>query len=833
MDIIALDAFLTSSFFLNFAVSFLANETAQAAKRFIKRTFKKENLDDQLVDALNDSLIETCKKFNIQYQEGVTLNEFIASIANSGGITTMTLRKILEDVVVIKDSNKFMDKWIISFQKAVAKPEREWLFNFLLMQNKIVDDRLKTDNARYADNFEEVMFLHTEAEHKIRLCDLYIPPNRNAGQNKKTESKSEELIAYIKSFVESNNFDALILEGDAGVGKTSFVSYIAHMYLKETKEWAYYFGARELISIRLRDLIPDSGSFSKKSICNDVLKYLNVEMKSKNQFKDEHKDAVVILDGFDELCMIEDIKEHHGYYIKELCRLFENCKVIITTRPHYLSIDDLREKDVHCNHMRIDHFRSKQRVEWVKRYKEAVCVVDEEETAALNYILSIDNDNIMGICDTPMTLYMLAKGRIDEDARDNIWALYHQIFYKEITETEYNTIFPSEYGDSHPIEEYSKYLYRLNAEIAYRMYELENETLQLNEKEIENILDKLDFFNMINSNIKKIIKSCYALCSYWKKTSDKGAVEFYHNNIRDFFMCEKIFYFLDKIYQEENPDFKQIVKEFQSFFSKEIINLKVLSFLYHRITYEKNKPLRENFMKRELDVKLIENDLISRIIGVGNNDYEAANSQKTENTHIAFLNTLYLYKVAYEPYLNNFDKIYWIGNRDNKNGFFISEESLKLLEIQSNPRDKYLLRSYLISSVFRETLALEKNINIHMACKSAVSGISFSNISFLDADFSSIVFYDCEFNYCSFEYANLENVTFERCFLLKCSFSKANLTGCIIVDSEFTDVILDDVKLPDEFSSSDINEIIGHMEQLNYFVSNTCDGRCSFNYYTN
>lgn len=828
MDIIALDAFLASSFFFNFAGSYLADETAQAVKKFIKQKFKKENLEDQLVDALNDSLKETCNQFKIQYQEGVTLNEFITLIANSGGITTMTLRKILEDVVVIKDSNKFMDKWIVSFQKAVAKPEREWLFNFLLMQNKIVDDRLKTDNARYADNFEEVMFLHTEAEHKIRLCDLYIPPNRNAGQNKKTESKSEELIAYIKSFVESNNFDALILEGDAGVGKTSFVSYIAHMYLKETKEWAYYFGARELISIRLRDLIPDSGSFSKKSICNDVLKYLNVEMKSKNRFKDEHKDAVVILDGFDELCMLEDIKEHHGYYIKELCRLFGKCKVIITTRPCYLSNDDLRENDVHCNYMTIDHFRSKQRVEWVKRYKEAVCVVDEEETAALNYILSIDNDNIMGICDTPMTLYMLAKGKIDEDARDNIWALYHQIFYKEITETEYNIMFASEYGDSHPIEVYSKYLYRLNAEIAYRMYELKNETLQLNEKEIENILDKLDFSNKISSNIKKIIKSCYALCSYWRKASDKGVVEFYHNNIRDFFMCEKIFYFLDEIYQEENPDFKQIVKKFQSFFSKDIINFKVLSFLYHRITYEKNKPSRENFMRRELDVKLIENDLLSSIIGMRKKDFET-DSFKIEDKDIAFINTLYMYKVAYEPYIKNIDKIYWIGKKREE--LLSIEEAMRLYEIESKPRDKNILRSYLISDIYCETLQLENGIDIPMAYKSAFYDVPFTNISFLDAKFSNIVFHDCEFINCSFEHANLENATFERCCLLKCSFSKANLTGCIIVDSEFTDVILDDVKLPDGFSSSDINEIIGHMEQLNYLVSNKCDGRCSFNYY--
>lgn len=826
MDIIALDAFLASSFFFNFAGSYLADKTAQAAKKFIKRTFKKENLDDQLVDALNDSLKETCKQFNIQYQEGVTLNEFIASIANRGEITTKTLRKILEDVVEIQDSDRFMDAWIIEFEKAVAHPEREWLRNFLLMQNIIVDDRLKTDNARYADNFEEVMFLHTEAEHKVRLCDLYIPPNRVVDQDEEDQSQSNEIIAYIKSFIESNNFDALILEGDAGVGKTSFVSYLAHMYLKKTKEWAYYFGARELISIRLRDLIPDSGSFSKKSICNDVLKYLNVEMKSKNQFKDEHKDAVVILDGFDELCMIEGIKEHQGYYIKELCRLFDKCRFIITTRPHYLNVDELVKKDINCDFVMLDHFRSKQRKGWVNQYKEAVLVVDEEEIEVLDYILTIRDDDTMAICDTPMILYMMVRGRINEEARENIWALYHQIFYKEITETEYNKIFPSEYGDRHPIEEYSEEIYRLNAEIAYRMYQSNNRITYLSEKDVEEILDGMNFSDK-DENVKQIVKSCYALCSYWKNTSDKGVVEFYHNSIRDFFMCEKIFFVLNKIYQEKNLNIQRVALACQYFFSGPTINNVALNFLYHRIVYEKNTSQKYNFIKGEFDAKFIENGLLSEL-GFNKECYNIDSYFSFSEISSMFENTVNIYRVAYEPYLSSVKKIYWTDIHIDKIVSLGIPESADYWKMERRfYKSKYNLIPYFLGSVFNQDLVLEQGTVIHMPSKGVFYDICADNVSYLNADFSNIVFQNCRFTGCSFEYANLENATFEECIFQDCSFRKANLVGCRISDTQFFNIILDDVKLPDGFTSNKIEKICEHIDQLGFRIIKSSEGKYS------
>ena len=40
-----------------------------------------------------------------------------------------------------------------------------------------------------------------------------------------------------------------------------------------------------------------------------------------------------------------------------------------------------------------------------------------------------------------LEVYMIAAGRINEEAKNNIWVLYHQIFYKELADTECNSMF--------------------------------------------------------------------------------------------------------------------------------------------------------------------------------------------------------------------------------------------------------------------------------------------------------------------------------------------------------------------------------------------------------
>lgn len=71
------------------------------------------------------------------------------------------------------------------------------------------------------------------------------------------------ILDYISRFVkykfdDIRNGEILFIEGDAGVGTTSLVSYLAYHYMEQTDEWKKYFQNKNLLCIRLRDIIPVS-----------------------------------------------------------------------------------------------------------------------------------------------------------------------------------------------------------------------------------------------------------------------------------------------------------------------------------------------------------------------------------------------------------------------------------------------------------------------------------------------------------------------------------------------------------------------------------------------
>ena len=43
----------------------------------------------------------------------------------------------------------------------------------------------------------------------------------------------------------------------------------------------------------------------------------------------------------------------------------------------------------------------------------------------------------------------------------------------------------------------------------------------------------------------EVIGRCCVLCAYWKNYGNIGALEFYHNNIRDYFLAEYIYEYID------------------------------------------------------------------------------------------------------------------------------------------------------------------------------------------------------------------------------------------------------------------------------------------------
>ncbi|MDO4332113.1 MAG: NACHT domain-containing protein [Eubacteriales bacterium] len=435
---------------------------------------------------------------------------------------------------------------------------------------------LSAANGLYYKSFMEPLFLHKDsANANVNLANLFVLPGYRQMSLIGNGDIQQDLDAYLKYFVREEKTNILFIEGDAGVGKSSLVAYLNYHYERKDKKARGIIGDRTLLTVRLRDIrtekLKESGN-----LVSSILDYLSVE--SVERLEQICFGAVLILDGFDELCMIENMSSDAERSLYDL-RAFENFKVIITTRPKYINISGL---DFPKKYIVIQHFDAKQREAWLNGYihtcRESV------SDSVRDFLEKITDEDAFGICDTPMALYMIAAGKIDGDALQNEWALYHQIFYKELSETEYNKMFPNKNRNYiHDILKYRDIVYRISEEIAYRMYCTGNSRLYLSEVELKEIIAD---FGIQDIKTRELSERCYALCNYWKADSDRGVVEFYHNNIRDFFLCEKIFREINeeyaKIERNGKADMKSIAEKYCRLFVHGELEPIVPKFIYLR-----------------------------------------------------------------------------------------------------------------------------------------------------------------------------------------------------------------------------------------------------------
>lgn len=817
MDLVLINQILSNNFFVSLAVGYVAEKLGDGVLKYVKRKFDTDSIERQFIEMLDDAMRKTWETVFKEY-DPTALSLFVTYFANIEHFDMISSHeKALEKASGRTVTDELVSIWIKNIGVEIAKPGREWLYRYVSFQGTIKDNRIKTANNDYAKSFREAMFLHKNSDRIICLSDLYVIPTiKTVNTGCDTDLNAINILEYLRDFTISRMSltskkeinGCLFIEGNAGTGKSSLVSYLAHIYQNKWIEWADIFGERELICIGLREIIPTTLRFTRDSINADILHYLN--MDSLEQFNERHKRSVVILDGFDELCTVKRIYENVHYYIKELTKLFRECILIITSRPQYMRIQEI---DIYKSHIALQHFDKTQREKWVKMYRETGC--DEQEVDTLDYIESLDNNEI---CDTPMILYMMTSGRIDEDAKKNNWALCNQIFFKELSETEYNSVFPAKYGTySHAVKIYNDSLYRISAEIAYVMYKNHNTKLFLNENELKEIINNMGISDL---DIKEAVKSCYALCAYWNVGTEKGAIEFYHNIIRDFFMCEKIFYEMNEIYN----DFKNLsgvylvevmVERLSTLFIYDEINDEVIEFLYLRILYQKDKSYVSNFAKNEQRDRLLIYSFRLLASGYYINGHDTFFKDAYKSLFTILKNTVKICRYSYEPYLNKRnDRIIWFDKNNNDKLFPFTQIYFK---------DLFMDIRLLINKKF-----------IYATSKSAFFSVNFYQTSLEEGSFSLCYFNECtfseirlrssgfeetDFNHSLFLCADLRHAIFKKCTLTNCAFIDADLryadfTDCIIVNCTFEEVDLSNATLKDGFSSPNSNEVKQHLLEL-------------------
>lgn len=390
----------------------------------------------------------------------------------------------------------------------------------------------------YAKNYEEPLFMHTYTDPRVTLRQLYVNPafyryervERVFGGASREYRlfETRDLKGSLEEYIQNEEFKKerfFFIEGSAAIGKTSLVSWLCWHYRNRTETAKAMLGGAQIICVRLRELEFEGIEKAEQVLLN----YLGIP--NITVLEERYPDALLVLDGADELSMVRGIP--HGSveeFLLEIQRKFRMHKFLITTRPQFLDMEKFRSNSFQYRKIELLHYDAQMRAEWLDRYKACGQTVPENTE---QYILSFRGREENGIADTPLALYLLVQCDAESDLLGNQWALYRRIFSEAIVKGEYNANF-AESGELLDARD-RNVNYRVVQSIAFRIFRnASEERYYLNEQEIMEAISECDLEDL---SPKRVRETC-VLCAYWKNVGSIGALEFYHNNIRDFFLCE-------------------------------------------------------------------------------------------------------------------------------------------------------------------------------------------------------------------------------------------------------------------------------------------------------
>lgn len=660
------------------------------------------------------------------------------------------------------------------------------IYRMLKEKEQTVQNR---DYYDYVKSFGSVLFLHKgEDRQAITLKDTYVQPSYRFAMQSSVKGTGVEVdfMEMLRRFGEQFENRVIIIEGDAGVGKSSLISHLCYRNEKLLqKNGNGIWSEAAVYCVRLRNLATNR-DFMEVPV-REILKELGLPTDMEFGSRD-----IILLDGFDELCMMDGITRIAEHLLSEIIRGLSGVHIVITTRPKFIDIEGLKQKGLGTGivYVMLNHFDTIKREEWIQKYYK---VCGKEDYPKLERIRMIDDEASDGICDTPLALYMLAAGKITDDAWNNPWVLYHQIFYEELSNTEYNKIFSKD-SYTHSICRYNDVLYRISAEISYRMYQTGNTKLYVLQDDIEKIIEEM---KLETHQVEQLIKRCYALCNYWKNDGKRGMAEFYHNNIRDFFLCEKIFFELEKIYRNFTPECmkneRKRDKEIESFIidfshlcSYSDFQDKVSEFIYYRSLYKMEHEKEEDFILLELKYQFLGYFFEKMFINGAVYEYQYDGERNLYQENINVLKcVVQIYRHIYEPYV--------VSGKKRLEWFFNAESEMNLVEEFPGLFKPVFIRTPLtISSAYSIPVAGYANFNLYDMKKADLRYGMFNYSKFLGCDFSDTILKSTDFTgailkQCSFVNADLSYSSLKDAQVVDCIFQGCNLLGTTLPDGSCFD----------------------------------------------
>lgn len=697
----------------------------------------------------------------------------------------------------------------------VLKSDREEALRTFMKESKDLfvgkrhrADRVQSVIEEYANNFDSTLFLHKYDENSsVTLHNVYVEPAFTEVDSINA-TISRDIVSLLCDFLwqkrKNDRERILFIEGDAAIGKTSLVSWLCYHYLKVDAEEDNATGRaiflnRKIVCVRLRELV-----FGEDVSPSDtILNYLNIS--DIKDFTRIYSNAIIILDGADELSMVTGIAASSiESFLLDVRKAFSNHKIIVTTRPKFLNMEVFNKSTFKVRRISIAHFSQEMRIEWLEKYKKCGEIIPKSTE---EYIRTMQDEIAVGVADTPLALYLLVRCDMREDLQGNNWALFHEIFSNAIVDAEYNENFLNSTNEIGHRKSRTNYL--IVERIAYKMFQnSREERYYINNQEINEIIQSSD----LNGLTADTVRQTCVLCAYWKNTSTLGALEFYHNNIRDFFLCE---YLYEIIYAH----FKKSHDKWYDGFVNTLCNTfgwgdvagttweQAFSFLYLRLKFESEHCTDENSLYSLLQRKKCITQLINKLIRSKALWSSTCNESPYISAKFIFGNSLMLLRLLEEFSPNAQEGII---------SLWASEEEKTLWDRMSILKDWH--------GILRKSVQISENDIIGIVSKTNLAALKLQRVVLDDVNFHGSLFENADFEKAKlfgavFADANLKNVSFRDSDLSCADFSGATLSGVDFSGADLKNAIFIGAKIHNcnwtgckfecnDFSNAVINRIV-------------------------
>ena len=324
----------------NFFLGYMAKKGLDGVLGIIsyaKNNYSEQSLEFQLVDALDESLRETCEYFSWEYDNTAIPETFATSWESLGQVSSIDeLRSIFENAIEPEDGfidDKVLKYWISSFHKQSAK--RNELNNF------IVERKIDTVGRKIDTVLENQVPINKTIDFTMSYDEAY----QNAIHSshaydiapEKLYQRDDEL--KLLNEICSNNTGYFLFEANAYTGKSALLSWfflnppkdvwMVGYFLVKRIGWADSERFEESIKSQLIALMTPSFIDEQRIILKE---------RSITQLLDEaaliaqkhNKKLVLIIDGLD-----ENINAGHpsGGSIKRLLIFSRRQWTMIKNRP--------------------------------------------------------------------------------------------------------------------------------------------------------------------------------------------------------------------------------------------------------------------------------------------------------------------------------------------------------------------------------------------------------------------------------------------------------------------------------------------------------------------